>query len=458
LRVSVAALDLNDACLALSFGPELLATEEGCALLTPAGLVFGAAARCRSRLSPLEFAQGYWREMSDAPLPRPLGRYRSSADLVSAHISHLQSLLPSTCEGVVLATPPYWGGDEIALLLGIAGQLDLRVLGMVDGAVAASRRPHPGTTLFQLEVTLDDIWLARIAQESGVNLIGRERIGNGMEAMRRRAAGYFAACFLATSRFDPTHDADAEQTLHNRLREWGDRLADEPEITMEMAHRGHTFSGVARSAELQAHMIAALEPLLRRLRAVSGPGQRAVLQVPAHLGEVPGLLEALAVAMPFDLLMLAPGEAARGALRVTPQVTTDGHRLVTELPWDQRPTGVPSKPDDGRQATNARNPTHLLHAGAAYRLGRIPLNIGNELPEGEFGVTLPAGVRGVSRQHCTIREESGRIVLHDHSRYGTSLNGHPVEGDAILEVGDRIAIGQPPAEFMLIAEVGPRGA
>jgi hypothetical protein len=99
----------------------------------------------------------------------------------------------------------------------------------------------------------------------------------------------------------------------------------------------------------------------------------------------------------------------------------------------------------------------VLHAGKAYRLGGTPFLIGLELADREFGLALPPGVRAVSRRHCTIKEESGRMVLHDHSRFGTALNGHRVDGSAILHAGDRVTLGQPPEEFLLIAEVAHRG-
>lgn len=455
--MSVAALDLTDACLTLVVGTELVAMEEGCALVGPAGLVFGAEARARSKLAPLQFLQGYWRQLAETPLARPLPGYVSAVDVARAHLAHLQSLLPETSAGVILATPPYWDADQLALMLGLAQQSGMRVLGVVDGAVAAARRAHHGAKLFQLEATLDDLWLATIAQEEGATLAGRERAGEGVEGLRRRAASFFSRCFLSTSRFDPTHDAQTEQELHDRMRDWSEQLADEPEITVQIAHRGNQFAAVIRAADLAAHMTAAIEPLLRRLRVLGGPGGTAVLQVPAHVGSIPGLLESLAATAPLPLALLAPGEAARGALRLKPTDSAAGHRLQTSLPWDQ-PAVVPAVPEAGSARTRAAAPTHVLHGRSAYRLGNGPFHIGQELAAGEYGLTLAASVRGVSRRHCTIKEELGRVVLHDHSRFGTALNGHRIEGSAILQGGDRISIGQPPEEFILVTEVTPEVA
>ena len=50
---------------------------------------------------------------------------------------------------------------------------------------------------------------------------------------------------------------------------------------------------------------------------------------------------------------------------------------------------------------------------------------------------------GVSRRHCVVGAENGQVVVTDHSRYGTYLNGHRIDGSAVLQVGDLLRIGTP---------------
>jgi hypothetical protein len=45
------------------------------------------------------------------------------------------------------------------------------------------------------------------------------------------------------------------------------------------------------------------------------------------------------------------------------------------------------------------------------------------------------------------------VQLIDHSRHGTALNGHPINGSAVLQAGDTVTVGTPPVEIRLIAEV-----
>ena len=65
---------------------------------------------------------------------------------------------------------------------------------------------------------------------------------------------------------------------------------------------------------------------------------------------------------------------------------------------------------------------------------------------------------GVSRKHCTLSVENGQCVIRDYSRYGTFLNGHRLDGSAVLQTGDLIRIGTPGFELRLITTETDDGA
>ena len=65
---------------------------------------------------------------------------------------------------------------------------------------------------------------------------------------------------------------------------------------------------------------------------------------------------------------------------------------------------------------------------------------------------------GVSRQHCTLQLENGQCIVRDHSRYGTFLNGHRIDGSAVLQVGDLVRLGTPGYELRLITTETEDGA
>ncbi|MDH3861072.1 MAG: FHA domain-containing protein, partial [Gammaproteobacteria bacterium] len=70
--------------------------------------------------------------------------------------------------------------------------------------------------------------------------------------------------------------------------------------------------------------------------------------------------------------------------------------------------------------------------------------------EGERWLDLQQDMPGVSRRHCEIAFANGQCVVTDRSRYGTFLNGHRVDGSAVLQVGDVLRVGTPGVEMRMI--------
>ena len=113
---------------------------------------------------------------------------------------------------------------------------------------------------------------------------------------------------------------------------------------------------------------------------------------------------------------------------------------------------------DRAEQAHAARPTHLLFEHMAYRIEESPLVLGSQIAEGERTIPLPAEMPGVSRRHCSLRNENGQCILEDFSRYGTFLNGHRIDGSAVLQVGDSLRLGSPGHEMELIATEETDGA
>lgn len=442
-----AALDLNDASLTLAAGGRVLASEAG--LAAPPGSFGEAAWQAAAMVS-----SRHWRELDDAPLPRALGSWRSHADIVQAQLAGLAAALPPGCEALVAAVPSYWSERQLGLFLAIARDGGLPVRGLVDRAVAASRRPAPRRDLWLLELTLHDAGLGRILQEAGGAGSGPvERLGwLSLQALERSCIDAVAEAFLRGSRFDPRHDASSERELRRSLPGWLEALQGRERLSCTIAgHAGH-FHAELDAGSLRAALALPVERLVQRLRPLA-PATGAVLQVPARLAGFPGVLDALRGLPGWEVVVLEPGAAALGTLRLPPGAIGSPLALARHLPWDG-----PALEPQAAAAAAAVRPTHLCFAGRAYRLDGGAFCIGAELAEGEYGLRLPAPLRGLSRRHCSLVIEGGQLLLHDHSRYGTRLNGVRVEGAAVLRAGDRIQLGDPVVELQLVAEEGRHGA
>lgn len=226
---------------------------------------------------------------------------------------------------------------------------------------------------------------------------------------------------------------------------------------MALEFAGNRFEAWFNAVDLRQHVARLAEPLTQRLRSMLSPREASVLQVQGRLADFPGFIEALTRLPACTVVLLEPAATARGALRVAALARASdvhaGISLTTTLPWDQ-PAETGALPGAGAAGLV---PTHVAFEGRAWRLGAEPFQIGTDIGDARHGQRLDARTQAVSRRHCAIQLESGRVVVHDQSRYGTWLNGHRIEGSAVLQAGDVLAIGQPPREFTLIAEV-PGGA
>ena len=56
----------------------------------------------------------------------------------------------------------------------------------------------------------------------------------------------------------------------------------------------------------------------------------------------------------------------------------------------------------------------------------------------------------MQRRHCCFERRNGQCIVEDYSRYGTFLNGHKIDGSAVLQVSDLVRVGSPGYEFRLI--------
>lgn len=120
----------------------------------------------------------------------------------------------------------------------------------------------------------------------------------------------------------------------------------------------------------------------------------------------------------------------------------EAHATVSRTPLGRRRMGGPA-------------PSHVLWDGRAYALQPDTLVVGREPTINPRYITLPDGLAGVSRRHCTFVHDGDELVLLDHSSFGTFVNGERVQERVRIYAGDRVRLGEPGIELTLIA-VGPQ--
>ena len=453
--MSALAIEFNDASLTGVVAGELRFEEPGYAVAPDGELLFGCRARAVARRYPRRLHNRYWDALSEQPFAQPVGAARNPADLAHAQLAELWQTHGADCDAAVFAVPASWNAEQLGLLLGIAQEEAIPVAGFVDAAVAATRREYPGRALFTVEACLHASEIAQVVQDGQVSIGERHKLGDiGVERLERVAMACLAGCFVTEARFDPLHDAESEQALYDQLDDWLSALTHLPFIDAELTTRAGSFQARLEQAALAERVTEACQPLLQRLRALLPAGRAAAVQLGSRLAGFPGVVPALSELPDTAVFVLEPGAVARGAARAVSRQTDGALRLISRLPWDQ-PAAPDTAPPD---AVAAALPTHLLDGNRAYRLGAGALSIGTALAPGDYGIALDTSIAGVSRRHCSVQAENGRITLRDHSRYGTRLNGHAIDGSAVLQAGDVIAVGNPPREFRVVIEVDADGA
>jgi hypothetical protein len=443
------AAHINDAGISVLSTERLLYREPGFALLDDDELTTGSRAFENARIKPRRIQNRFWAELTTSALPDRRFQHLSAADLVSRQLEQIWQAVAASGDRLVVAVPAYMAGENLGLFLGIANELDVPVVGLVDAAVAATRREYRGAVPVHVDMSLHVTTLSRLKQNGLVQLDRSEVIqSSGILALYDAWIRVISDAFVKQSRFDPLHTAETEQLLLDRLSGWLAAASSSDSVALEIEYRG-----ISHSAEIESlHLISAAAPVYQRiasqLRAVYRAEETPAIQLSDRAARMPGLADMLAARVGGEIFLLEPGATARGLLtRCRDMQRGDGGvTLIRQLPWDQ--SAVTIEHDETPVA--AGQPTHLLFENTAYPIDSRTLLMGSQPATGERWIDLSGDMPGVSRRHCSIERRNGQCVVQDFSRYGTFLNGHKIDGSAVLQVGDLIRLGSPGYEFRLI--------
>ena len=447
--MSLLAAHINDAGISVLSAERLLYREPGYALLDDDELKTGSKAFENARIKPRRIQNRFWSELTTDALPDRRFQHLSAADLVSRQLEQIWQAVAASGDRLVVAVPAYMAGENLGLFLGIANELGVPVVGLVDAAVAATRRQYQGAVPVHVDLSLHATILTRLRQDGQVQLDRSAVIENsGMLSLYDSWIRVISDAFVKQSRFDPLHTAETEQLLLDRLGEWLAAAAATDRVALEIEYRG-----ISHGAELESlDLISAAAPVYQRiasqLRAIYRAEETPAIQLSDRAARMPGLADMLAARVGGEIFLLEPGATARGLLtRCRDMRRGDGGvTLIRQLPWDQSPVTI--EKDEAPAA--AGQPTHILFENTAYAIDGRPLLMGSQPAAGERWIDLRGDMPGVSRRHCSIERKNGQCVVQDYSRYGTFLNGHKIDGSAVLQVGDLVRLGSPGYEFRLI--------
>jgi hypothetical protein len=447
--VSLLAAHINDAGISVLSAERLLYREPGFALLDDDELTTGSKAFENARIKPRRIQNRFWSELTTDALADRRFQHLSAADLVSRQLEQIWQAVAASGDRLVVAVPAYMTGEHLGLFLGIANELNVPVVGLVDAAVAATRREYQGAVPVHVDLGLHVATLSRLRQGGQVQLDRSNVIeSSGLLPLYDAWIRVISEAFVKQSRFDPLHTAETEQLLLDRLGGWLASASANDKVALEIEYRG-----ISHSAELESlELISAAAPVYQRIasqsRAIYRAEETPAIQLSDRAARMPGLAEMLAARVGGESFLLEPGATARGLLtRCRDMQRGDGGvTLIRQLPWDQSAVKI----EKGDMPVAAGQPTHLLFENTAYPIDGRPLLMGSQPVAGERWIDLHGDMPGVSRRHCSFERRNGQCIVEDYSRYGTFLNGHKIDGSAVLQVGDLVRLGSPGYEFRLI--------
>lgn len=453
-----AALHLNDAGITLLSADRVLYRQPGFALLSQDRLVTGNEAFARARINPRQLQHRHWMELSIAPLQERSFAHLTSADLVSRQLEQMWHSAGDGIDDLVVAVPAFLDSAQLGLILGIAADLGMPVTAMADAAVAATRREYRNAVPVHIDCGLHAMTLTRIAQVNGANAEVSEVLDAcGTYALYDVWLMTIAEAFVRQSRFDPLHTADTEQMLLDQLGQWLGQAGRAESVSMSLSSGGITHRADIESLSLIGAAAPLYQQIANRLRALFRADEVPAIQITARVASLPGLADLLTARVGGEIYALEAGATARGALaRCRGSARPGGGiSLLRQLPWDQAAVEIHAS---NSAVARSGAPTHLLFGDVAWQIGERPIVIGSQADGDERLIELDGDMPGLSRRHCDIRREHGQCVIEDHSRYGSFLNGHRVNGSTVLQVGDSLRVGTPGFEFKLITTDESHGA
>ena len=449
------AAHLNDAGILVVNDEKILYREPGFALLEDDDLITGADAHANASIKPRRIQNHYWSELHTGPLRDRRFQHLSAADLVSRQLEQIWQQVATDGDRLAIAVPPYMSNENLGLLLGIAAELNIPIVAISDAAVCATRRHYEHAVPVHVDLSLHSASLTRLMQEGQVQVDRTEVVEDGgVLLLYENWLKIIAEAFVQQSRFDPLHTADTEQMLQDSMSTWLMKASSARTVALEVEYRGISHHAEMESIELIAAAAPIYQNIVSGLRALFRAEETPAIQMSDRAARMPGLADTLKSRVGGEVFLLEAGATARGLIkRCQSDRKRGGATLSRHMPWDQSPVIV----EVAAVVGSGGQPTHLLFGHKAFSLNGKPLVLGSQAADNERWLDLQQEMPGVSRRHCVVSAENGQFVLTDHSRYGTFLNGHRIDGSAVLQTGDLIRIGTPGFELRLISAEDHRG-
>jgi hypothetical protein len=436
--VPISALEINDSGLVLLGAGVEARVSPGIALVDDRQLLLGDAALKQSRLRPGNVNNRFWELLNLDPLGNRTRDVRTAADLAYSHLKSFWQPGPEEQE-VILVLPGVYSNEQLGLLLGITNECGIPVTGLVDTAVAGSRFSAPDRHLVHLDVHLHRLVLSEMEEGQLIRRNACESIASaGLAQLADLWCNRIADAFVRHTRFDPMHQAESEQMLHDRLPGWLSIMEAQGSAMLELESRGRKYQLMYKRDQL----VQASKELFAQVAeqiAVRSRGAGTLVQLTHRARALPGLVDALGNLDDCEVAFLEPHASPLGALHFANQIRgqKDALRFVTSLPWEPQevlsPVARKARPvQRGTEPVQPPLATHVVLHGIAYTASPVLIFVPDD--GGRFQT---AGKVQIDT-HPAIRATGAGLVLSSHGNW--LINGQPAAPDQALRAGDQVQL------------------
>lgn len=420
--MSVTIIELNDSGIRVARDGEVLVSSSGYAVIDGDNIVLGEDARKQARLHPRDVNNQFWNRLSLDPLSHSSRRFRHHADLAYAHLDSLYEQAGAP-DQVIFAIPGSFSREQLSLLLGIAKSCPFSAVGLVDSAVVGMADAVPPGTHLHIDIQLHQTVITQIVVGSDVVRGDVETVSrSGISVLLDDWADLVTDAFIRQARFDPLHQAAAEQLLYDRLVPVLEHQPDNGKLTFEI-DGNRTEINITR---LQERASSVYDRIVNRAQSMHSARPEALIYLSDRVAALPGLMDR------FTDAQIVPRDAvARGCMAHEDRIRSTGEALsyVIRLPANQSPAIHPPP-----EAAPPPLVTHVLFGHRAYPVKANPVFITKLGDDLELLSTHSDACRAV------LKPSAGGVEVAPEDDYSLTCNGEPVTGPRLLHPGDELGV------------------
>jgi hypothetical protein len=426
--LALAILELNDAGINATVDGNLVLNSPAYAVLHEDQLYVGEEALKKVRLYPRWTNNKFWQQLNTDSISNGTHQIRHHADLAFFHLEKIWGEISSSADEVIFAVPGSFDAKQLGLLLGIARESGIPVVGLVDSALAAVIEQEPSRTVMHLDIQLHHIVLTVFQSKEVIKRQEFAKITElGLATLWDRWANIIADLFIQNTRFDPMHEAGTEQQLFDHLPEWIEDFSDKKakDYTLQLNQTSHSVS--VSTEKLLTACTNVYPQIVQQIRNRIPQGQTVQLCLSDRFKGFPGLLDSLNLLQRCTIIQLGSKAVFEGIINHLSTIRSESEALsyITHLPIDKTVLTATSS------AHSHSIVTHLLHGHKAVPLGKVF----------KLDSSMVHGIRQTSDQpQCTIYFRGTELLLHNHKPEGTLVNDETVTDHIGLQPGDRIQL------------------